>query len=171
MYISYQQGFGTWNRRDFNAFVKASELHGRDNIKVIAADIESKTEDEVQQYANVFWKNHKSLPGMEHYPSIYLSFYLLDLCLSNFYYSTIHALSSLPIDSERIIKNIEKGEQKIKRLEEMTHALDLKINRYKDPWKELKIIYGQNKGRGYTEEEDQFLVTRPQMTSFLQTSS
>ncbi len=92
MYISYQQGFGTWNRRDFNAFVKASELHGRDNIKVIAADIESKTEDEVQQYANVFWKNHKSLPGMEHYPSIYLSIYWISVYQTSIIQPSMHFL-------------------------------------------------------------------------------
>lgn len=40
----------------------------------------------------------------------------------------------------------------------MTEALESKTSRYKNSWKELKIVYGQNKGKAYTEEEDQFLV-------------
>jgi len=61
-------------------------------------------------------------------------------------------------DHERLLKNIEKGESKIQRVEGMIQALDAKVNRYKNPWQELKIVYGQNKGKAYTEEEDQFLV-------------
>ena len=32
------------------------------------------------------------------------------------------------------------------------------MERYRNPWLELKIAYGANKGKAYTEEEDRFLV-------------
>jgi len=59
---------------------------------------------------------------------------------------------------ERIIGNIERGESKLKRKEEMADALARKVARYKNPWKQLKISYGPNKGKAYTPEEDQFIV-------------
>ncbi len=39
--------------RDFNAFIKACEQHGRDNIKAIAASLEGKTYEEVAAYSKV----------------------------------------------------------------------------------------------------------------------
>merc|ERR1712025_1414875 len=35
---------------------------------------------------------------------------------------------------------------------------DAKIARYKAPFHQLRIAYGTNKGKNYTEEEDRFLV-------------
>lgn len=32
------------------------------------------------------------------------------------------------------------------------------MERYRNPWLELKVLYGANKGKQYTEEEDRFLV-------------
>lgn len=32
------------------------------------------------------------------------------------------------------------------------------MDRYRNPWLELKIQYGNNKGKAYTEEEDRFLL-------------
>ena len=61
-------------------------------------------------------------------------------------------------DWERIVKNIEKGEQKIRRQQDIMKALCSKLDRYKNPWLELKIQYGANKGKAYTEEEDRFIV-------------
>jgi SWI/SNF-related matrix-associated actin-dependent regulator of chromatin subfamily A member 5 len=57
-----------------------------------------------------------------------------------------------------LLKNIEKGESKIQRIEEMGSALDIKVKRYKNPWLELTLTYGQSKGKAYTEDEDRFLV-------------
>ncbi|CAD7702794.1 unnamed protein product [Ostreobium quekettii] len=59
---------------------------------------------------------------------------------------------------ERIVKNIERGEQKIRRQADIMKALAAKLDRYKNPWLELKIQYGANKGKAYTEEEDRFIV-------------
>ena len=43
-----ESGFSNWNRRDFNAFVRAAEKHGRVAIKEIAQEIDGKTEDDVR---------------------------------------------------------------------------------------------------------------------------
>lgn len=53
---------------------------------------------------------------------------------------------------------IEKGEQKIQRRALIRKALDAKIARYRAPFHQLRIAYGTNKGKNYTEEEDRFLV-------------
>jgi len=61
-------------------------------------------------------------------------------------------------DSERLMAQIEKGEARIQRRALIKKALDSKIARYKAPFHQLRIAYGSNKGKNYTEEEDRFLV-------------
>ena len=61
-------------------------------------------------------------------------------------------------DIERILNLIEKGEAKIQRRASIKKALDAKMARYKAPFYQLKIQYGSNKGKNYTEEEDRFLI-------------
>lgn len=64
----------------------------------------------------------------------------------------------LTLDYDRIIKNIEKGEGRISRKDEIMKAIGKKLDRYRNPWLELKIQYGQNKGKLYNEECDRFMV-------------
>lgn len=61
-------------------------------------------------------------------------------------------------DHERIIKNIERGEARISRKDEIMKSVSKKLDRYRNPWLELKIQYGQNKGKLYSEECDRFLL-------------
>ncbi|EFN58004.1 hypothetical protein CHLNCDRAFT_34395 [Chlorella variabilis] len=61
-------------------------------------------------------------------------------------------------DHEKYIKNIERGEQRIQRQQDIMQAIATKLEKYKNPWQELKIQYGPAKGKAYTEEEDRFLV-------------
>ena len=61
-------------------------------------------------------------------------------------------------DIDRIMAQIEKGEAKIQRRALIRKALDAKIARYRAPFHQLRIAYGTNKGKNYTEEEDRFLV-------------
>merc|ERR1712179_737273 len=61
-------------------------------------------------------------------------------------------------DCDRIMAQIEKGEARIQRRALIKKALDAKIARYKAPFHQLRIAYGTNKGKNYTEEEDRFLV-------------
>lgn len=37
-------------------------------------------------------------------------------------------------------------------------AIGKKLDRYKNPWLELKVQYGTNKGKFYNEECDRFMV-------------
>uniref|UniRef100_A0A0E0C1Z5 Chromatin-remodeling complex ATPase n=1 Tax=Oryza meridionalis TaxID=40149 RepID=A0A0E0C1Z5_9ORYZ len=118
-----EEGFATWTRRDFNTFIRACEKYGRNDIRSIAAEMEGKTEEEVQRYAKVFKERYKELS-----------------------------------DYDRIIKNIERGEARISRKDEIMRAIGKKLDRYKNPWLELKIQYGQNKGKFYNEECDRFML-------------
>ena len=80
-------------------------------------------------------------------------------------------------DHDRIMTLIEKGEQKIQRKQDIRNALDTKVifvsailtlwnvlhyisqmSFYRAPFHQLHIVYGTNKGKNYTEEEDRFLV-------------
>ncbi|KOB73409.1 Chromatin-remodeling complex ATPase chain Iswi, partial [Operophtera brumata] len=61
-------------------------------------------------------------------------------------------------DIDRIMGQIERGEAKIQRRASIKKALDAKMSRYRAPFHQLRIAYGTNKGKNYTEEEDRFLV-------------
>ena len=61
-------------------------------------------------------------------------------------------------DIDRIMNIIDKGEQKIQRKKDIKKALDAKMARYRSPFHQIHIVYGTNKGKNYTEEEDRFLV-------------
>ncbi|KAG5284468.1 hypothetical protein AALO_G00027050 [Alosa alosa] len=117
------QGFTSWNKRDFNQFIKANEKYGRDDIDNIAREVEGKTPEEVIEYSAVFWERCNELQ-----------------------------------DIEKIMAQIERGEARIQRRISIKRALDAKIARYKAPFHQLRIQYGTNKGKNYTEEEDRFLI-------------
>ncbi|XP_048772978.1 SWI/SNF-related matrix-associated actin-dependent regulator of chromatin subfamily A member 5-like isoform X1 [Ostrea edulis] len=61
-------------------------------------------------------------------------------------------------DIEKIMAQIERGEAKIQRRISIKKALDAKMARYRAPFHQLRIQYGTNKGKNYTEEEDRFLI-------------
>eukprot|EP01116_Phalansterium_solitarium_P005922 TRINITY_DN181_c1_g1_i1.p1 TRINITY_DN181_c1_g1~~TRINITY_DN181_c1_g1_i1.p1 ORF type:complete len:1111 (+),score=402.66 TRINITY_DN181_c1_g1_i1:110-3442(+) len=61
-----QQGFSTWSRKEFNAFVRGSERYGRGAYAEIAEqEVQTKTEQEVRRYAKVFWQRIDELPDAE----------------------------------------------------------------------------------------------------------
>lgn len=64
------------------------------------------------------------------------------------------------IDWERIMDRIRAGEEKIKEQQDRIDALHRKIKATRFPLQELKIVYGQNKGKAYSDEEDRFLLVR-----------
>lgn len=45
-----QSGFSNWNRRDFNAFVKAAEKYGRTALTDISAEVDGKSEEDVSAF-------------------------------------------------------------------------------------------------------------------------
>lgn len=122
-----QQGFGNWNRREFQIFVRGCERYGRKAFALIAADMPdaSKTEKEVREYSKVFWDR----------------------------------LSELA-DHTKLVARIEEGESKLAKHQYQESVLRRKVHSYSQPLLQLKIHYGQNKGKSYSEEEDRFLLVK-----------
>ncbi|KAL8680438.1 MAG: hypothetical protein Q9186_003398 [Xanthomendoza sp. 1 TL-2023] len=59
--ILSEQGFATWNRRDFQQFINGSAKHGRNNYASITEEVDGKNEKEIREYAKVFWQRHSTL--------------------------------------------------------------------------------------------------------------
>lgn len=51
--------------RDFNAFVRACEKYGREQVESIAREVEGKSVEEVREYSQVFWQRYKELNDWE----------------------------------------------------------------------------------------------------------
>ncbi|KAL3157174.1 hypothetical protein ABBQ38_001414 [Trebouxia sp. C0009 RCD-2024] len=67
---------------------------------------------------------------------------------------------------EKYIKQIERGEQRIQRQQDIMDAIAAKMDRYRNPWQELKLQYGANKGKAYTEEEDRFILCQVHLLGY-----
>ncbi|KAI9838805.1 MAG: chromatin remodeling complex Adenosinetriphosphatase [Thelocarpon superellum] len=65
-----EEGFVSWNRRDFQQFINASARHGRNTFRAIAEEIDSKTEKEVREYAKVFWQRYTEIESYHKYLTI-----------------------------------------------------------------------------------------------------
>ncbi|CAG0923058.1 unnamed protein product [Notodromas monacha] len=61
-------------------------------------------------------------------------------------------------DADKILTQIEKGENKLQKKQMIRKALDAKVKQYRSPFHQIRIQYGTNKGKNYTEEEDRYLV-------------
>lgn len=61
------QGFGDWNRRDFQQFINGSGRYGRNDYESIADEVDSKTPAEVKAYAKVFWQRYKEISDYPKY--------------------------------------------------------------------------------------------------------
>uniref|UniRef100_A0A915DVR7 Uncharacterized protein n=1 Tax=Ditylenchus dipsaci TaxID=166011 RepID=A0A915DVR7_9BILA len=118
-----EEGFKEWSRREFQQFIKANEKYGREDLKSICSEIDTKTPEEVEEYAKVFWDRLEDLT-----------------------------------DHERYLSQIEKGEMRIQRKQTVKLALDAKIAKYKAPNYQLRLMYGGNRCKNFTEEEDRFLL-------------
>ncbi|KAM0232695.1 hypothetical protein ACHAP5_010642 [Fusarium lateritium] len=55
------QGFGDWNKRDFQQFVNGSGKYGRNDYEGISNEIDSKTAPEIKAYAKVFWQRYTEI--------------------------------------------------------------------------------------------------------------
>jgi SWI/SNF-related matrix-associated actin-dependent regulator of chromatin subfamily A member 5 len=67
---------------------------------------------------------------------------------------------TLESDGDRYMERIVAGEAKLREQQERIDALHKKVKAYSYPLQELKVPYGQNKGKSYSEEEDRFLLVR-----------
>ena len=71
---------------------------------------------------------------------------------SSVFWDRCHELT----DYDKIMAQIERGEAKIQRRISIKKALDAKMARYRAPFHQLRLQYGTNKGKNYTEEEDRY---------------
>lgn len=55
------EGFHDWTKRDFNNYVRACEKWGRNNLKELLKDVEGKTEEQIKEYHDVFWKRYREI--------------------------------------------------------------------------------------------------------------
>jgi len=101
------------------------EKYGRDALDKVASEMPDHTEEEIRQYAKVFFERWRELK-----------------------------------DADRYIERIEAGEAKLREQQERIDALHKKIRSHRYPMQEMKIAYGQNKGKSYSDEEDRFLLVR-----------
>ncbi|XDG04358.1 hypothetical protein ABKA04_003973 [Annulohypoxylon sp. FPYF3050] len=61
------QGFGEWNKRDFQQFINGSGRYGRQDYERIAEEVDSKTPAEVKAYAKVFWQRYTEIADYNKY--------------------------------------------------------------------------------------------------------
>ncbi|PYI30715.1 hypothetical protein BP00DRAFT_372531 [Aspergillus indologenus CBS 114.80] len=62
-----EEGFSTWNRRDFQQFVNGSAKFGRTDYAGIATEVDSKEPDEIEEYAQVFWERYTEIQDYPKY--------------------------------------------------------------------------------------------------------
>ncbi|KAH8175731.1 SLIDE domain-containing protein [Sarocladium implicatum] len=55
------QGFGDWNKRDFQQFVNGSGRYGRNDYEGISEEVDSKTPAEIKAFAKVFWQRYTEI--------------------------------------------------------------------------------------------------------------
>jgi SWI/SNF-related matrix-associated actin-dependent regulator of chromatin subfamily A member 5 len=60
-----EEGFGDWNKRDFQQFINGSAKFGRTSFELIATEVDSKSPMEIRDYARVFWKRYKEIANWE----------------------------------------------------------------------------------------------------------
>jgi SWI/SNF-related matrix-associated actin-dependent regulator of chromatin subfamily A member 5 len=123
------EGFPNWNKRDFLTFKSACERHGRKAYQQIAQEMEDTG------------SGKKTAEMVELYSD---AFWRLGPSRLN--------------NWDNIEKQIEKGESKIQKRVESMNAVQLKVDKYPKPWQQLKINYGNAKGKSFNDAEDRFII-------------
>jgi SWI/SNF-related matrix-associated actin-dependent regulator of chromatin subfamily A member 5 len=137
-------GFPDWQRRHFLAFIKGLERYGREALDKVALEVVDKTEEDVREYAKVFFERYTELKGESEHPV--RGWQLADWRITT--------------DAEKYMDRITAGEAKLREQADKIDALHKKVKSYNFPMQELRIQYGQNKGKSYSDEEDRFLLVR-----------
>lgn len=121
------QGFGNWNRKEFQHFIALSTKYGRNSLQLIASEFDTKSIDDIRAYAQQFWRNYKEIDGYE-----------------------------------KIIANIEAGEDRIRRIKLHKECLRRKLSQYTYPLQELvfKFPPAASNRKVWSEEEDRFLMVQ-----------
>lgn len=121
-------GFGDWARKDYQAFLRGVERHGRNSFSKITEEINisgtgEKSLSQVKKYSKHFWAHVENLA-----------------------------------DYEKIEAMLDRSEERLKRCAHQQAILEAKIARHKASKTPLKIIYFGGRGKYYTEEEDIYIL-------------
>ena len=55
--------FTNWNKPELRKFLELSGRYGRNAYEAIAAEMDNKTEEDLEAYAEVYWQRYKEIPG------------------------------------------------------------------------------------------------------------
>ena len=130
------EGFSTWSKKDFSVFKSACERHGRNAFDAIAQELETKTPEEVGKPDCV-----EALVYSAHPPIVLIA--QVKRYSEAFWSLGPHRLSNW----ETVKNQIEKGESKIQKRQEFMNAVKRKVEKYSNPWQQLKFQYGNAKGK------------------------
>lgn len=125
-------GFSDWTKREFNAFCRACERHGRSAFSAIAGDMEAatgmrRTVSEIKSYSQVFWSRTDELA-----------------------------------DGEKIVAAIERGEAKLARTVAVQKLLDRKLKNSNASFTVPYALGGPKAKHQFTPAEDEFLLRNVQ---------
>lgn len=59
------EGFGDWNKREYQGFIRGCESYGRNAYELIQIEIPTKSVDQIRDYANVFWERFTEIDEYE----------------------------------------------------------------------------------------------------------
>lgn len=62
-----EQGFSSWNRRDFQQFINGCHKFGRSNFEGIATEVVGKTAADIKAYSKVFWQRYTEIADSHKY--------------------------------------------------------------------------------------------------------
>jgi SWI/SNF-related matrix-associated actin-dependent regulator of chromatin subfamily A member 5 len=133
---------------------KACGEYGRSDIDQICKAVTGRDDDVVKRYAEHFFAESTPPAGFVPEPSPKGGARSPKKAAPFFNYMLIQGW-------KKHLQAIDKGEERIRRQAEMREALAEKVQRYDNPWAELRIPYSYTsgvRGRQYSEDEDVFLV-------------
>ncbi|KAI9688324.1 MAG: hypothetical protein M1820_010252 [Bogoriella megaspora] len=61
------QGFGDWNKRDFQQFINGIAKYGKEEWELISTEVDSKEPHEIKEYAQAFWKRYHLIENYQKY--------------------------------------------------------------------------------------------------------
>jgi SWI/SNF-related matrix-associated actin-dependent regulator of chromatin subfamily A member 5 len=141
-----EQVFTNWNKPELRKFLELSGRYGRTAHAAIAAEMDNKTEEDVETYAEVFWQRYKEIPGE-----------FVIRVIGGIAFDDV--LQSL-VGWEGYMRKYDDEEKRREKLKQDKDLLFAKISGSRFPLQKLDISYGQNKGKQYSEDEDRFLLVR-----------
>jgi hypothetical protein len=68
------QGFDSWNKKHYQAFIRGCEQYGKTNYEGIHNELPEKSVEDIAAYGAVFWQRYKEIEGeLERWPRLEIS--------------------------------------------------------------------------------------------------